>query len=249
MAQQTQVERVIPKWTAFLERWPDPETMAAASLGEVLELWQGLGYPRRAKALWEAAMHISARHSFPTDLADLLALPGVGGYTARAVQAFAYEFDVGVVDTNIARVLARRQGERLSARVAQDAADRFVPPGRGWAHNQSLMDLGSRLCRPEPACETCPLARTCAWHQGGHPDPDPAVGSAGVSVRQARFAGSDRQGRGRLLNALHNASVSDAELAVVMGWPEDPERAARVAATLVADGLARRSGSVFLRAD
>lgn len=249
MAQQTQVERVIPKWTAFLDRWPTPEAMADARLGDVLELWQGLGYPRRARALWETAQRIAERGSFPVELAELLALPGVGRYTARAVQAFAFEFDVGVVDTNIARVLARRDGERLSARAAQDVADRFVAAGHGWAHNQSLMDLGSLLCRPAPKCGSCPLANGCSWHQAGHPDPDPAVGSAGVSAPQARFAGSDRQGRGRLLKALHRAEVGAGDLGAVMGWPDDRERAERVAATLVADGLARFDGALYRRAD
>lgn len=238
MAQQTQVERVIPKWEAFLERWPTPDALAAAPLADVLELWQGLGYPRRAKALWECAREITGRGAFPVELDELLSLPGVGPYTARAVQAFAWELDVGVVDTNVARVLARRLGRRLTAHEVQREADAFVPAGEGWAHNQSLMDLGAMLCRPRPACGDCPLSTSCAWHLAGHPEPDPAAGSAGVSGRQARFEGSDRQGRGRLLGALHDGPVSPERLAEVMGWPDDPDRARRVAATLVADGLA-----------
>lgn len=237
MAQQTQVERVIPKWEAFLDRWPTPEAAAQASLAEVLELWQGLGYPRRAKALRHCASIIAEAGEFPRELTDLLALPGVGPYTARAVQAFAYEFDTGVVDTNIARVLARRSGRRLNPREAQHAADEFVASGHSWEHNQSLMDLGNQLCRPTPTCAPCPLAATCRWHQGGHPEPDPAVGSAGVSTKQAAFSGSDREGRGRLLKALHGGPVTMDELANVMGW-DDPQRAERVALTLVADGLA-----------
>lgn len=247
MAQQTQVARVVPKWEAFLERWPTPDDAARASLGEILELWQGLGYPRRAKALWETAALVSQRGGFPTELADLLALPGIGGYTARAIQAFAYEFDVGVVDTNIARVLARRVGHRLTPREAQAEADRFVPTGEGWAHNQSLMDLGNQHCRPTPVCDGCPISAWCSWSLEGYPSPDPAAGSAGVSGRQAAFEGSDRQGRGRLLAALHNGPVSDAALATVMGWPDDAERAGRVSASLVSDGLAvHREGAYRL---
>ena len=117
MLQQTQAQRVIPKWQSFCAAYPTPTACAAAPLGDVLRLWQGLGYPRRARDLHRAAVAIEAAHDgeVPADLDALLALPGIGPYTARAVLAFAYERDVGVVDTNIARVLARTSGERLSA--------------------------------------------------------------------------------------------------------------------------------------
>ena len=116
MLQQTQVDRVIPKWTAFLEAFPTPAACAEASLGDLLRLWQGLGYPRRARNLQAAAVVAVDRHGgqLPDDLEALLALPGIGPYTARAVLAFAFERDVAVVDTNIARILARTAGKRLS---------------------------------------------------------------------------------------------------------------------------------------
>lgn len=204
MLQQTQADRVIPKWESFLAAYPTPAACASASLGDVLRLWQGLGYPRRARNLHSTAAHVVEYFdgAVPDDLDALLALPGVGPYTARAVLAFAFERDVAVVDTNIARVLARTAGERLTPKRAQVAADSFVPLGDGWTWNQVIMDLGAVLCRPTPRCGECPVAATCAWRVAGHPDPDPAIGSAGVSGKQARFDGSDRQARGRVLAAL-----------------------------------------------
>ena len=204
MLQQTQVERVIPKWHAFLTAFPTPADCAIASLGDVLRLWQGLGYPRRARNLQAAAAIVVELHhgQLPDDLDDLLDLPGIGPYTARAVLAFAFERDVAVVDTNIARVLARSSGERLTPKRAQERADEAVPYGQGWVWNQVVMDLGATLCRPTPTCIPCPLAGSCSWHLAGRPHPDPATGSAGVSGKQARFEGSARQARGKVLAAV-----------------------------------------------
>ena len=239
MLQQTQVRRVIPKWEAFLGQWPTSNACADATLADVLDEWAGLGYPRRARNLWLTAQRVRDEFdgALPRDLVALLSLPGIGPYTARAVMAFAFEHDVAVVDTNIARVVARRAGRRLTRREAQAEADALLATGRSWAHNQSLMDLGALLCRPMPECDPCPLRPTCAWPAAGMPDPDPAEGSAGVSTRQSPFAGSDRQGRGRLVEALRSATVTIDDLPAAMGWPDDPARAERVAATLVADGL------------
>ena len=204
MLQQTQVERVVPKWEAFLSAYPSPAACARAPLGDVLRLWQGLGYPRRARNLHDAASVIVERHGgrVPDELAALVALPGIGPYTARAVLAFAHERDVAVVDTNIARVLARSVGRRLTVTDAQAAADRLVPAGAGWVWNQTLMDLGATVCRPAPRCDACPIRLGCRWHLGANAPPDPAHGSAGVSTAQRRFEGSDRQARGRVLATL-----------------------------------------------
>lgn len=244
MLQQTQVDRVIPKWHAFLDRFPDPSTCAAAPVGEVIEAWAGLGYNRRGVALHRCAVTVVDDHGgeLPLDLAALLALPGIGPYTARAVLAFAGERDVAVVDTNVARVLARQVGRRLRPTEVQQAADALVPAGQGWAWNQAMLDLGATVCRARQArCGECPVASTCRWRAG--PAPDPAVGSAGVSGGQSRFEGSDRQGRGRLVDALRRGPVLD--LAGAAGWPDDPERASRVADTLVADGLAVLHGDAL----
>ena len=242
MLQQTQVARVVPKYEAFLEAWPTPAACAAAPLGDIVTAWAGLGYNRRALNLHRCATVVVEQHGglLPDDLAALLALPGIGPYTARAVLAFAFESDeVGVLDTNAARVLARWEARTLGRAEAQQRADASVAPAAGWAWNQAMLDLGATRCRPRsPRCDECPVADWCAWQVVGRPDPDPAIGSAGVSTGQSAFDGSDRQGRGRLVDALRIGPVPPEDLAPVMGWPGDPDRAARVAATVVADGLA-----------
>lgn len=245
MLQQTQVARVVGRYEAFLERWPTPASCASAPVADVVTAWAGLGYNRRAVNLHRCATVVVDLHggTLPDDLDGLLALPGIGPYTARAVLAFAHERDdVGVLDTNAARVLARWAGRSLGRAEAQAAADAAVPPRAGWAWNQAMLDLGATTCRARtPACETCPTAIDCAWRIAGNPAPDPAVGSAGVSGPQSRFEGSDRQGRGRLVDALRAGPVAAADVASAAGWPDDVDRAARVAAGLVADGLADRA--------
>ncbi len=242
MLQQTQVARVEPRYLAFLERFPDPAACAAAAPAEVVRAWAGLGYNRRAINLHRAATAIVEQHGghLPDDLEALLALPGIGPYTARAVLAFAFERDHGVVDTNAARVIARAvAGQRLTAAQVQDHADELVPLGRGWDWNQAVLDLGATVCvRRAPRCELCPVAARCVWAQRGWDDPDPADGSAGTSTPQSRFDGSDRQGRGRLVQALRTGPLELDRLADAAGWPDDPDRARRVADTLVGDGLA-----------
>ncbi len=256
MLQQTQVQRVMPRFEAFLDRFADPASCAAAPVGEVIALWAGLGYNRRAVNLHRCAVAVESDHggAIPDELDALLALPGIGPYTARAVLAFAFERDVGVLDTNAARVLARWEGRTLSRREAQGIADDAVPSERGWAWNQAMLDLGALACTARaPRCPRCPVASWCRWHQartqadpdggagsGGGEVPDPAIGSAGVSGGQSRFEGSDRQGRGRLVDELRSRQVVPVdELARAAGWPTDRDRARRVAATLVDDGLAR----------
>lgn len=240
MAQQTQVARVAARWRPFLDRFPTPAALAAVPAAEVVRWWGGLGYNRRALNLHRCAQAVVAHHAgrLPDSLDDLRALPGIGPYTARAVLAFAFERDHGVVDTNTARVLARWEGRRLTAREAQAAADASVPAGVAWAWNQAMLDLGASVCtRRSPRCDECPVAERCAWAAAGWPLPDPADGSAGVSGGQTRFEGSDRQGRGRLVEALRAGVVAAPDLPHATGWPDDPARAERIAATLVADGL------------
>lgn len=245
MAQQTQVARVAERWAPFLERFPTPAACAEAPVAELLRWWSGMGYNRRALNLHRCATAVVVQHDgrLPDTLAELLALPGIGPYTARAVLAFAFEADAAIVDTNAARVLARWEGRRLTAREAQAAADAALPAGSAWAWNQAMLDLGATVCvRRAPRCAGCPVAGRCGWARAGNPIPDPADGSAGVSGGQSRFEGSDRQGRGRLLEALRTGPVAVGAVAAAMGWPEDGTRAERVAATLVADGLAASDG-------
>ncbi|OWY63357.1 hypothetical protein B7486_53560 [cyanobacterium TDX16] len=245
MLQQTQVARVLPKYDAFLERIPTVAACAAAPASEVIRLWAGLGYNRRAINLHRCAQQVVAEHggTLPDELDALLALPGIGPYTARAVLAFAYEQDVGVLDTNAARVHARRAGRPLKPSEAQQLADAVVPEGRGWAWNQAMLDLGATVCRARTAaCAECPVTAGCRWFASGRDVADPAGGSAFVSGAQSTFVGSDRQGRGRLVDALREGSVPLARAAEVAGWPDDQPRAERVVRGLVVDGLAEVVG-------
>jgi A/G-specific adenine glycosylase len=251
MAQQTQVARVVPAYRQFLTRFPVPAACAAASLGEVLRAWQGLGYNRRARSLHRAAQVMVADHGgrVPSALPELLSLPGVGAYTARAVLAFAFGADIGVVDTNAGRVVSRAvAGRPVRPGEAQRLVDAMVPPGQGWHFGQALLDLGAGVCvSGAPRCHECPIRRRCRWAAAGRAGPDPAVGSAGVSTPQSRFAGSDRQGRGRLVDALRSGTVPTERVSSVVGWPDDPERVDRVVAGLVTEGLVVTDPSGGLR--
>ncbi|GAC1597424.1 MAG: A/G-specific adenine glycosylase [Acidimicrobiales bacterium] len=247
MLQQTQVVRVVPLWQSFMDRWPTPYRCAEDPVADVVRAWAGLGYNRRALHLHRCAIEVVERHGgrLPADLDALLALPGIGPYTARAVLAFAFDADVGVVDTNTARVAARAvAGRRLAPAEAQAAVDRLVPPGRGWEWNQAMLDLGAQVCTARrPRCHDCPLAPECTWLRTG--GDDPALRSAGVTRRQSTFRGSDREGRGRLVDALRAGPVAVDDLARVCGWPEDPVRSARIAAAVVREGFAFDSGGAL----
>ena len=237
MLQQTQVDRVRGRFVEFREAYPTPSAMAAVPLSEVVRRGQGLGYPRRARNLHAAAGLVVERHGgrVPERREDLLALPGVGPYTARAVQAFAFGATVGVLDTNVGRVLARWSGRRLRPAEAQELADALVPAGKGWAWNQSLLDFAATTCtKRSPACHRCVLRHRCGWAGTGE---DPAVGSASVSRAQAPFEGSLRQARGALLARLAERPCPAGEVA------------AEVAESLVADGLVARRGDEWVLSD
>lgn len=234
MLQQTQVSRVEDRWVRFLERYPDPASCAAVPPAELVREWAGLGYNRRALMLHRAATAIRDDHDgrVPSDLAALMALPGVGAYTARAVLAFAFEARAAPVDTNIGRVLARLRGSSLTAREAQQLADSLVPPGAVWRWNQGIMELGATVCtKRKPLCGECPVVDACRWRGQG---PDPAEGSAAVGRPQARFEGSDRQLRGRLIDLLRRGPATPATVAESI---TDAGRRERIVAGLVADGL------------
>ena len=206
MLQQTQVSRAIPAWTSLLTDMPNPRAAADAGQADIVRRWEGLGYNRRAVGLHRAAVAIVERHdgAVPDDLEQLLALPGVGPYTGRAVLAFAFERDVAVVDTNVARIIARAvAGRPLRALALQRTADGLVGPGDGWRHNQAMLDHGALLCTARaPSCAACPLRRSCTWRRAGSDAPDPARTTAGTSRPQTRFEGSARQARGEVLSVL-----------------------------------------------
>jgi A/G-specific adenine glycosylase len=251
MAQQTPVARVVPAYQRFLVAFPTPAACAAAPLAAILRAWAGLGYNRRAQHLHRAAIVVVDRHGgqVPGTLDALLGLPGVGPYTARAVLAFAFGADVGVVDTNAGRVLSRAvAGRSVTTAEAQRLVDAMVPDGRGWSFGQALLDLGATVCvAGEPRCHLCPVRRRCRWSATGRRHPDPARGSAGVSTVQSAFVGSDRQGRGRLVAALRLGDLSPDQVPSAMGWTDDPARAARVLDGLLRDGLVVRDAGGVVR--
>ena len=237
MLQQTQTSRVEDPWCRFLGRFPTPSECADAPLADVLRLWSGLGYHRRAKNLHEAArvMRDDFDGQVPDEVAKLLALPGVGRYTANAVASFAFGRRVAVVDTNVGRVLARAIANRsLSPREAQACADELLPR-RGVADfNQAMIDLGAQFCRATPRCDGCPVGAACRWRR--ERGVDPAPGSAGVSRPQPAFLGSDRQLRGRLIAELRRAPSTRSQLLRLAGAEPAP-RFQSVMAGLVDDGL------------
>jgi A/G-specific adenine glycosylase len=202
MSQQTQLSRVVPAYHRFLGLFPDPSGCASAPLGDVLIAWEGMGYNRRARDLHRTARIVVAEHggAVPDDLEALLALPGVGPYTARAVLAFAFERDVGVIDTNAGRILSRAvSGSRLRPAAAQALVDAMVPAGRGWSFGQALLDLGATVCTARaPACPACPLRRRCAWSGSGWPDDAARAGRIAEGLVAEGLAVRDGTGTMRL---------------------------------------------------
>jgi A/G-specific adenine glycosylase len=245
MLQQTQVARVVPILEEWLRRWPTPADLAAAPQSEVLRAWGRLGYPRRALALHACATAIAERHGnvVPEDVDDLLALPGIGDYTARAIAVFAHGHRHPVVDTNVRRVIARAvqgvaQPGPPNARRDLPAMAALLPEDlvAQRAFNAGTMELGAIVCTSRaPRCAECPLAGVCAWRLAGYPEPE-----GPGPRRQARFEGSDRQLRGRVMAELRasDVPVTEDELAQVL--PE-PEVRTRILAGLERDGLAARA--------
>jgi A/G-specific adenine glycosylase len=236
MLQQTQTVRVVEPWRRFLDAFPTPQDCANAPLADVLRLWAGLGFPRRAKYLHETAKAICERFAglIPSTPAALRSLPGIGSYTANAVASFAFGAPTAVLDTNVGRVLARAVANRpLRPQEAQQLADAVVPPRESARFNQALLDLGAQFCTRQPQCEYCPVSKACRWHREAGEDPAPQ--SAGVSKPQSRFEGSMRQLRGRVLGMLHDGPV--ATPALLSAWPSDTHRMAECLAGLERDGL------------
>jgi A/G-specific adenine glycosylase len=237
MLQQTSVARVLPKFVAFIETFPTPADLARAPLGDALQLWSGLGYPRRCRNLRNAATVICDTHGgcVPNTLEELLLLPGIGQYTARAVLAFAYRQDVGVVDVNVSRVFSRLEGVPMTARELQVLANELVPQGLSWEWNQVLMDFGAQHCMVRhPKCDTCPVRQQCKWKGSGA---DPAPVSGGASKPQPTFEGSDRQARGRALRAVGDGVDVFSHIVEAMHLAHDPVRAQVLIDQLVSEGL------------
>jgi A/G-specific adenine glycosylase len=240
MLQQTPVVRVEPAWHAWLARWPVPAALAADAPSEAIRMWGRLGYPRRAMRLHRCAAVIVERHGgrVPADLAELLALPGVGTYTARAVLAFAYGQRHPVVDTNVRRVVARVVAGAPDAGPATTSADLTaiaellpIEPARAARASVAFMEVGAVVCTARsPRCVDCPFERDCAWRRRGAPPAD------GPTRRPQRYAGTDRQVRGLLLEVLRHAPGPVARHRLDAVWADDVQRA-RALAGLVDDGL------------
>ena len=271
MSQQTQMSRVVPYWTAWMKVWPDAASLAAAPKSEVITAWGRLGYPRRALRLQECAQQVAGQYAdrLPRDYDQLVALPGIGDYTASAVMSFAYGERIAVIDTNIRRVLSRvflgreskggaasREERQLAWQVLPEdedpeASDHRVngddrletadpqirsaawrePPSARW--NQAVMELGATVCvARKPACDICPLAGHCRFLKAGLP----GLGSGRTRPRQ-RFAGTDRQIRGSILQALRQASGAPVFRKDLKPLCDDEIRLDRCIASLDEDGL------------
>lgn len=242
MSQQTPVARVIPQWEEWMRRWPTPTEFAKANTDEVLRAWGRLGYPRRALRLLECAREISACYNgeVPKEVDQLLGLPGIGDYTARAVACFAYHQAVPVVDTNVRRVYARLVQGTFYAPPARKSELRlvaeFYPRGQEPECAVALMELGALVCTAtSPDCGRCPVRRECAWQRAGCPEPS-AEEQAAKKKRVQKFIGTDRQVRGKIMALLReNAEVQRAEIDAL--WPK-PAQLSRALFSLVEDGLA-----------
>lgn len=260
MLQQTPVARVLEPWRQWMERWPAPADLAAAPAGEAVRAWGRLGYPRRALRLHGAALAITDRHGgvVPSEHAELLALPGVGSYTAAAIASFAYGQRHVVLDTNVRRVLARVDAGVAYPPVSATAAEtrlalRYLPnePARAARWAVASMELGALVCTARtPSCGSCPITDLCTWHRLGRP------AAVGVERRRQTYEGTDRQCRGALLAVLRSSDVPVDRAELDAAWPDsvdpdrpqrspdrrepgqrDPGQRERALASLIADGL------------
>ncbi|GAA3241996.1 A/G-specific adenine glycosylase [Actinocorallia longicatena] len=240
MLQQTPVVRVLPVWEEWMRRWPAPEALAKEPSGEAVRAWGRLGYPRRALRLHACATAIVAEHGgeVPDDHAELLALPGIGAYTAAAVASFAFRQRHAVLDTNVRRVLARmRSGEEYppkaqtvaELRLAESLLPDDAPTAATWA--VAVMELGALICTARaPRCADCPVISQCRWYLDGKPAYD------GPARKGQSYAGTDRQCRGRLLAVLRDAPGPVEKPVLDVVWADSVQRE-RALDTLIADGL------------
>lgn len=255
MLQQTQVERVIPKYHAFLAQFPDVQSLAAAPTSAVITAWQGLGYNRRAVYLQRTAQAVVNEHQgqFPRDVATLRSLPGIGPYTAGAIACFAFEQDVAFLDTNIRRVVLRIAHDPRDAAPAESElwrhAETLVPSGQGWWWNQAIMELGAVICTARnPRCTLCPLRGDCRDYQVRlELDqqlislPAPASKRVAEHKKTEPFIGSDRYLRGRIIDTLRASSLMRHEhlfTSIQDLYPQlTTDRFERIIAGLARDGL------------
>ncbi|HJE58578.1 MAG TPA: A/G-specific adenine glycosylase [Nocardiopsis listeri] len=240
MLQQTPVVRVLPAWEAWMERWPTPAHLAKEPSGEAVRMWNRLGYPRRALRLHACAVAITEEHDgeVPDDHATLLALPGIGAYTAAAVASFAYGQRHAILDTNVRRVLARTETgveypPKTQTKAEVALAESLLPPLPSVAARWgvAVMELGALVCTARsPRCADCPIAGQCAWRSAGRPAYD------GPPRRGQTYAGTDRQVRGKLLAVLRDSTEPVAKAALDAVWDDHVQRERSLDA-LIDDGL------------
>jgi A/G-specific adenine glycosylase len=243
MAQQTQAGRAAEHWERFMARFPTVADLASANPADVQRAWRGLGYNRRALALWRAARAVQSEHdgNVPDSVKVLETLPGVGPYTARAIAALAFGRPVGAVDVNVRRVLGRivsRDHDAISRAELQTVADKAVPVGRAAEWTHAVMDIGATLCRPRrPRCEECPARPWCRYGAGGRRSADDAAQTQRRRPARAAFPSTNRWLRGRILDILR-AAPDDRWIAIEapIGM-HDRARVRGAADALVVDGL------------
>lgn len=243
MLQQTPVARVLPVWTAWMERWPTPSALAVEPTGEAIRMWGRLGYPRRALRLHAAAVAIDEEFDgeVPDTYEALIGLPGVGDYTAAAVASFAYGARHVVLDTNVRRVLARTLSGTEYAPPSVTVAERRLAEGVLPVEDAPLwavatMELGALVCTAaNPTCSACPVANQCAWLLAGSP------AHSGPPRRGQAWAGTDRQCRGRLMAVLRDADGPVHRSALDAVWADEDQRE-RALSGLVADALIEQTG-------
>lgn len=244
MLQQTPVARVIPRWHSWMKKWPTPSDLAGAPQSEAIKMWENLGYPRRAIRLHATATHITTHHDgeVPDTYQELITLPGIGDYTANAILAFAFHQRSVVLDVNIRRLLARAwlglqsptpSVSAIERKLAEDLLPKSAATASRWA--AASMELGALICTAKnPDCDSCPLRDTCAWKAGGHQQSTTTV------RKQAKYEGSDRAERGRILKILRDSTTLKTKVA--LGKEAlDHDQFERALNSLITDGLITRT--------
>ena len=247
MSQQTPMSRVIGPWHEWMNRWPTPDDLAEEDSGEAVAAWGRLGYPRRALRLHSCAVAIATEHDgvVPNSYDELVALPGIGDYTASAVVSFAFGGRATVLDTNVRRLIARAESgiencPTSVTRAERVVADALVPDedvrAAKWA--VASMELGALVCTARsPQCEVCPIRDSCRWVIDGKPDNAPAR-------RGQPWKGTDRQCRGVIMDVVRNSPRGVKVQMALSAWPE-PDQASRCLESLLDDGLVHRRGSLI----
>ena len=245
MLQQTPVARVLPKWHEWMVRWPTPADLASATPAEIITAWGRLGYPRRALRLYESAKVIANDYNneVPRSQEHLLALAGVGEYTAAAIASFAYQEENLVLDVNIRRLFARLfDGQEIESahlsKVERTLRRALIPENRGHIWAAATMELGALICTARtPKCDVCPVSSQCAWRAQGYPKSD-------LVKRVQEWHGTDRQIRGKIVQALReSASLTQAQIELLWNDEQQVEKALK---TLANDGLITREGDFYL---